>query len=209
MILDKTIWVEMFARTARLMKENKTLLSDIDSKFGDGDHGVTITKIADIFERSNEEWKSNDWTLREYFATIGDRVINVSGGSAGPLYGTFLVGLGECLKDERTADARLLKRILRSGLDELQFLTSAKVGDKTMMDTLIPAIDAATNGPDDIVKMLSLAKDAALAGAKASEQFISKFGRAKSYKEATIGTPDAGALSCTYIFLGFYEAVIS
>lgn len=209
MILDKTIWVAMFARTARLMKENKTLLSDIDSKFGDGDHGVTIAKIADIFERSNEEWKSNDWTLREYFATIGDRVINVSGGSAGPLYGTFLVGLGECLKDERTADAGLLKRILRSGLDELQFLTTAKVGDKTMMDTLIPAIDAATNGPDDIVKMLSLAKDAALAGAKASEQFISKFGRAKSYKEATIGTPDAGALSCTYIFLGFYEAVIS
>ena len=209
MILDKTIWAAMFARTARLMKENKTLLSDIDSKFGDGDHGVTIAKIADIFERSNEEWKSNDWTLREYFATIGDRVINVSGGSAGPLYGTFLVGLGECLKDERTADAGLLKRILRSGLDELQFLTTAKVGDKTMMDTLIPAIDAATNGPDDIVKMLSLAKDAALAGAKASEQFISKFGRAKSYKEATIGTPDAGALSCTYIFLGFYEAVIS
>lgn len=209
MILDKTSWVAMFTRTARLMKENKTLLSDIDSKFGDGDHGVTIAKIADIFERSNEEWKSNDWTLREYFATIGDRVINVSGGSAGPLYGTFLVGLGECLKDERTADARLLKRILRSGLDELQFLTTAKVGDKTMMDTLIPAIDAATNGPDDIVKMLSLAKDAALAGAKASEQFISKFGRAKSYKEATIGTPDAGALSCTYIFLGFYEAVIS
>ncbi len=209
MILDKTIWAAMFARTARLMKENKTLLSDIDSKFGDGDHGVTIAKIADIFERSNEEWKSNDWTLREYFATIGDRVINVSGGSAGPLYGTFLVGLGECLKDERTADAGLLKRILRSGLDGLQFLTTAKVGDKTMMDTLIPAIDAATNGPDDIVKMLSLAKDAALAGAKASEQFISKFGRAKSYKEATIGTPDAGALSCTYIFLGFYEAVIS
>ncbi len=209
MILNKTYWSSMFTCTARLMKENKKLLSEIDSKFGDGDHGVTIAKIADIFEVAVEEWKSNEWTLHDFFATIGDRVINVSGGSAGPLYGTFLAGLGECLSDETEADAPLLKRILHSGLVELQFLTNAKVGDKTMMDTLIPAINAATQGPDDVVEMLKLAKDAALAGAKASEGFVSKFGRAKSYKEATIGTPDAGALSCTYIFLGFYEAVIS
>lgn len=209
MILDKTNWSAMFASTAKYMKENKVLLSDIDSKFGDGDHGVTIAKIADIFEAAIEEWKHNDWSLKEFFAAIGVRVVNVSGGSAGPLYGTFLAGLGECLGDEKTSDAATLKRILRSGLDELQFLTNAKVGDKTMMDTLIPAIDAATNGPDDVVEMLRLAKDAAIAGSKASEGFISKFGRAKSYKEATIGTPDAGAVSCTYIFIGFYEAVLS
>jgi dihydroxyacetone kinase-like protein len=209
MILDKTNWSAMFAYTARLMIENKNLLSEIDSKFGDGDHGVTIAKIADIFNHAIEEWKTNQWTLREFFTTIGDRVINVNGGSAGPLYGTFLVGLGECLGDEQTSDATSLKRILRSGLDGLQSLTNAKVGDKTMMDTLIPAIDAATHGPDDIVELLRLAKDAAIAGSKASEGFISKFGRAKSYKEATIGTPDAGALSCTYIFIGFYEAVLS
>jgi dihydroxyacetone kinase-like protein len=209
MILDKSNWSAMFACTARLMKENKTLLSEIDSKFGDGDHGVTIAKIADIFEIAIEAWKNNDWTLKEFFATVGDRVINVSGGSAGPLYGTFLAGLGETLGAEKTADAQLLKRILRSGLDELQGLTNAKVGDKTMMDTLIPAIEAATDGPDDIVEILRLAKDAALAGAAASEGFVSKFGRAKSYKEATIGTPDAGAVSCTYIFLGFYAAVLS
>jgi len=209
MILDKTNWSAMFACTAKYMKENKVLLSDIDSKFGDGDHGVTIAKIADIFEAAIEEWKHNDWTLKEFFAEIGVRVVNVSGGSAGPLYGTFLAGLGECLGDEKTSDAATLKRILRSGLDELQFLTNAKVGDKTMMDTLIPAIDAATDGPDDVVEMLRLAKDAAIAGSKASEGFISKFGRAKSYKEATIGTPDAGAVSCTYIFIGFYEAVLS
>ncbi|TFG82883.1 MAG: Dak phosphatase, partial [Erysipelotrichales bacterium] len=64
MILDKTRWSAMFACTARRMKENKTLLSEIDSKFGDGDHGVTIAKIADIFEVAIEEWKNNDWTIK-------------------------------------------------------------------------------------------------------------------------------------------------
>ena len=209
MIIDKTIWSDMFTNSANLMKENKDILSDIDSRFGDGDHGVTISRIADVLLKAVEEWKSNDWTLKGFFSEIGNKITNVNGGSAGPLYGVFFSGLGECLNDETSCDAALLKKILRSGLDELQMLTNAKVGDKTIMDTMIPAIDAATSSPDDIVTILTNAKDAGLAGAKASEQFVSKYGRAKNYKEATIGTPDAGALSCTYIFIGFYQAVVS
>jgi len=209
MIIDKTLWSAMFIKTAELMKEGKDILSDIDSRFGDGDHGVTISRIADLLLKAVEEWQTNDWNLKAFFGEIGNKITNVNGGSAGPLYGVFFSGLGECLSNETSSDAALLKKILRSGLDELHLLTNAKVGDKTIMDTMIPAIDAATSSPDDVITILTNAKDAGLAGAKASEQFVSKYGRAKNYKEATIGTPDAGALSCTYIFLGFYQAVVS
>ncbi|MEG0593383.1 MAG: DAK2 domain-containing protein [Coprobacillus sp.] len=206
-MITRKDWNFVFQEISELMISNKALLTDIDAKFGDGDHGITIEKIAHIISRDATEWVESDKPLKSLFEVIGDHVTNVNGGSAGPLYGTYFGGLGEILNDEVEADASLLKKILESGLTELQYLSTAKVGDKTMMDTLIPATEAALKAPDDIDSIIVAAKDAAIQGAKASEGFISKFGRARSYKEKTIGTPDAGAQSCTYIFIGLYNAL--
>ena len=208
MILDKSHWVKMLRCVAVRLHENKLYLSEIDSKFGDGDHGVTMNKIADVIELTCDLWLQNDWTISQYFSDLGDRITNISGGSAGPLYGTFFSGLA-LEENQSVCDATYIKRMLNHGLEELQTITNAKVGDKTMMDTLIPAISAATSSPDDIKILLHNARDAAIEGAQASEHYISRFGRAKSYKEATIGTPDAGAVSCSYIFIGLYEGLLS
>ena len=82
-------------------------------------------------------------------------------------------------------------------------MSGATVGDKTMMDALIPASEsiAAYTGSDECELFASAAK-AAAEGAEASKQFVAKFGRARSYKEKTIGTPDAGAMSMSYFFQG-------
>jgi phosphoenolpyruvate---glycerone phosphotransferase subunit DhaL len=201
-------WSNMFNEVARLMIENKDILSEIDAKFGDGDHGITIEKIGNVIKTKVAVWLPSNEPLKSLFDEIGNAVTNISGGSAGPLYGTYLGGFKEVLEDEVEVDAPLLKKIMKSGLTELQYLSTAKVGDKTMMDTLIPATEAAQNAPDDIVEILIAMKDAAIDGAEKSKDFISKFGRAKSYKEQTIGTPDAGATSCTFIFIGFYNAIV-
>ena len=71
-----------------------------------------------------------------------------------------------------------------------------------MMDALIPAVEAAQNAKDDVMAVLEAAKEAAARGAKESEQYVSKYGRARSYKEKTIGTPDAGAVSMSWFFQG-------
>lgn len=206
MIITKERWISIFQNISELMIENKEILSDIDSKFGDGDHGITIERIGMVIKDKSQEWKEKNQSLKGFFQEIGDAVININGGSAGPLYGTYLSGLGEDLdEDIINVDGKTLKKILSSGLTELQYLTTAKVGDKTMMDTLIPATEAALNASDNVLDVVTKAKDAALEGAEKSKDFISKFGRAKSYKEKTIGTPDAGATSCTYIFLGLYN----
>ena len=207
MIITKERWISIFQNISELMIENKEILSDIDSKFGDGDHGITIERIGMVIKDKSQEWKEKNQSLKGFFQEIGDAVININGGSAGPLYGTYLSGLGEDLdEDIINVDGKTLKKILSSGLTELQYLTTAKVGDKTMMDTLIPATEAALNASDNVLDIVIKAKDAALEGAEKSKDFISKFGRAKSYKEKTIGTPDAGATSCTYIFLGLYNS---
>lgn len=206
-VITRKDWYDVFQEISKLMSSNKDLLSEIDAKFGDGDHGITIEKIARLMDKVSNEWVNTDAGLKTLFSEIGTGVTNVNGGSAGPLYGTYFGGLGEELQDEAEADAALLKVILKSGLTELQYLSNAKVGDKTMMDTLIPATEAALKAPDDIKEIVTAAKDAALKGAKESENYISKFGRARSYKEKTIGTPDAGAQSCTYIFTGLYNVL--
>lgn len=206
MVITKERWISIFQNISELMIENKEILSDIDSKFGDGDHGITIERIGTVIKDKSQEWKEKNQSLKGFFQEIGDAVTNINGGSAGPLYGTYLSGLVEDLdEDIINVDGKILKKILSSGLTELQYLTTAKVGDKTMMDTLIPATEAALNASDNVLDIVTKAKDAALEGAEKSKDFISKFGRAKSYKEKTIGTPDAGATSCTYIFLGLYN----
>ena len=89
----------------------------------------------------------------------------------------------------------------------MEDITNAKVGDKTMMDALIPAVAAAVAAEGDCLAILEAAAEAAARGAKESEQYVSKFGRARSYKEQTIGTPDAGAVSTWLFFAGLCDGL--
>ncbi|WP_297434531.1 dihydroxyacetone kinase subunit L, partial [uncultured Cetobacterium sp.] len=163
MVITKERWISIFQNISELMIENKEILSDIDSKFGDGDHGITIERIGMVIKDKSQEWKEKNQSLKGFFQEIGDAVTNINGGSAGPLYGTYLSGLGEDLdEDIINVDGKTLKKILSSGLTELQYLTTAKVGDKTMMDTLIPATEAALNASDNVLDTVTKAKDAAL-----------------------------------------------
>ncbi|MFR1637883.1 MAG: DAK2 domain-containing protein [Eggerthellaceae bacterium] len=106
------------------------------------------------------------------------------------------------MKTTRTSCPPAARHMFAGCLAEMQDITNAQVGDKTMMDA-IPAVEAAqaceAEG-DDAAAVFAAAAEAAEAGARASEGFASKFGRARSYGDATIGTPDAGAVS-TSLFL--------
>ncbi|MFI3306950.1 MAG: dihydroxyacetone kinase subunit L [Mycoplasmatota bacterium] len=205
--IKKEDWSNIFNNIANLMIEHKDELTAIDAKFGDGDHGVTVEKIANVIKEKVEEWNNSNEPLKTLVGNIGFSVTNVNGGSAGPLYGTYFTGLGECLNDEIEVDALLLKKMFSTALEELQYITTAKVGDKTMMDTLIPVSNAIKDANDDILDISTKAKDEALKGAEDSKNFVAKYGRARNFKEEAIGTPDAGALSCTYIFIGMHNAL--
>ena len=190
----------MLLCAAALWRKNDALLSEIDSRFGDGDHGVTIGKIANVFEDRVKDWK--DESIREFIETLSNSVLGVSGGSAGPLYGTLIGGLAVPLGDEKQLDGAMLKKMLQGSVDEMSALTKARVGDKTMMDALIPAVRAASGAGGDIRDILTAASQAAVDGAEHTKSIASKFGRARSYGDRTIGTPDAGAVSTSLFFQG-------
>lgn len=205
MLLLKPEVEKMLRGVVRLWNENKDRLSEIDSRFGDGDHGVTIGKIAGLMERSLDAWEDDD--IETFIQDLGDDTMEIGGGSAGPLYGTLIGGLAEPLTGGEGIDGAGLKAMFAGSLSAMEDITTAKVGDKTMMDALIPAVEAAAQASDDVMEILKAAAEAAEQGAKESENYVSRFGRARSYKEQTIGTPDAGAVSTSLFFKGLYEGL--
>ena len=205
MLLSKPEIEKMFHKVAEIWQENKDYLSEIDSRFGDGDHGVTIGKIASLIEKKLAAWEDDD--IEELLEDLGDSTMEIGGGSAGPLYGTLIGGLSGPLNGGGAIGEGLLKEMFTECQSAMEDITNAKVGDKTMMDALIPAVAAAEAAEGDCLAILEAAKEAAARGAKESEQYVSKFGRARSYKEQTIGTPDAGAVSTSLFFAGLCDGL--
>ena len=130
-------------------------------------------------------------------------VMALNGGSAVPLWNTWLDGMQEEAPEGSEIDMAGLKTIFAKALEELDDMSGAKVGDKTMMDAVILASAAIAAYPGESeAELFTLAAQAAEEGAENSKNFVSKFGRAKSYGARTIGTPGAGAVSMACFFHG-------
>ena len=178
-------------------------LTEIDSHFGDADHGLTMVKIANAIEGAVAE---ADGGIQEMLDDAAMAVMVLNGGSAVPLWNTWLDALQEAAPEGDTADAAQLKAMFANALEDLSDMSGAKVGDKTMMDAFIPACEAIAACEGDEAALFDAAAQAAEAGAENTKNFASKFGRAKSYGDKTIGTPDAGAVSLARFFKGLVQA---
>lgn len=178
-------------------------LSDIDARFGDADHGLTMSKIAGAISGAVS---ASEGGIQSMLDDAAMAVMELNGGSAVPLWNTWLDGLQEGAAEGDEISIEGLKDMFAHALSALEDISGAKVGDKTMMDALIPATDAvgAYEGSDE-AGLFAAAAAAAAEGAENSKNFVSKFGRAKSYGEQTIGTPDAGAVSMACFFRGLAE----
>ena len=179
-------------------------LTEIDSRFGDADHGLTMAKIAGAISKAVEE---SDGGIQSMLDDAAMAVMSLNGGSAVPLWNTWLDGMQEDAPEGEEIDIPGIQAIFAKAFEEIDDMSGAKVGDKTMMDALIPASEAsaAYSGTSE-EELFAAAARAAADGVEASKQFVSKFGRAKSYGAKTIGTPDAGAVSMSCFFQGLAQA---
>lgn len=179
-------------------------LTDIDSRFGDADHGLTMAKIGRMIKTAVEESEGGIQTMLDDAAMA---VLALNGGSAVPLWNTWLDGMQEAAPDEDEIDIPAVQEIFANGLAEFEDMSGASVGDKTILDALKPATDAITGyaGTSE-QEMFEAAAATALAGMESTKEFTAKYGRAKSYGAKTIGTPDAGASSMARFFEGLSEA---
>lgn len=175
-------------------------LTEIDSKFGDADHGLTMHKIAAAIKDSVIESAGD---IKEMLDDAAMAVMGLNGGSAVPLWNSWLDGMQEGAPEAEEIDVAGVKAMFAAAFEALDDMSGAKVGDKTMMDTVIPASEAiASYDGDSVSELFSIAAEAAKKGAENSKNFVSKFGRAKTFGAKTIGTPDAGAMSMAKFFEG-------
>ena len=179
-------------------------LTEIDSKFGDADHGLTMAKIARAITEAVDQSEGGIQSMLDDAAMA---VMSLNGGSAVPLWNTWLDGMQEAAPEGEEIDVPGLQAVFARALEELNEMSGAQVGDKTMMDALIPASRAiAAYAGTDEAGLFAAAAEAAAEGAENTKNFVSKFGRAKSYGTQTIGTPDAGAVSMSCFFQGLARA---
>jgi dihydroxyacetone kinase-like protein len=191
---------------AARVKENHELLSRLDAATGDGDHGVTMKRVAEaIIESAAEGQSLGAGPLLEQ---VGWSVMSVDGGSTSPLLGSFFMGMSEAVGGSETLDSQALAAAFSAGLAKLRAQTPAQIGDKTMVDALAPAVNAlcqaAESGAEPGV-LLAEAADAAQRGAEKTSEFQARFGRARNLGPRTIGHVDPGATSIALLLAGFRD----
>ncbi len=193
----------MLDNALKNIKAREDEFSKLDAVIGDGDHGQAIvTAMSAIVATAQKgmEFKSmlNDMGF--------DVMLQVSG-STSTLLGAFFLGMSDGAEGTEL-DAAGVKKMFAGGLDNVKKQTKAQQGDKTMMDALIPAVEAIQAcESDDIKEILQAGAVAALKGAEDTVQMKANFGRARNYGERSIGYADSGATSWSCMFASFAEAL--
>ena len=210
--MDDTIGIKDFERMIRSaadkIRANRDELSKMDSAIGDGDHGMTIARAVTIAEKVIDESEKKE--LKGLLKDVGWGVMGVDGGATGPLLGSFLMGLSNGVDEQNVIDSPTLAAMFEAGLAGVCRQSKAQIGDKTLMDALLPAVDAIRQAVDagkSIKEALQKEAEAAENGAVSTKEFKARFGRAKNLGDRTIGFQDPGATSMALIFQGFFEGL--
>lgn len=175
--------------------EHEEELGRIDAVAGDGDHGVGMARGS---RAAADAADAADGGVGAVLGAAGDAFADKAGGTSGILWGILLSAIGASLGDIETITAGRLCGGVRQGAETLQRIGKAQLGDKTMLDALIPFVDeldARVEAGDDLATAWTTAADVAVEAAEATKDLTPKIGRARPLAERSVGTPDAGATS--------------
>ena len=205
--VDYNAFVAMLNAAAEEIRANHELLSQLDSVGGDGDHGTTMVRAMTKLVQAVESAQSDD--LKTLLHDVGWAILGVDGGATGPLLGMFFISMAEAAPNGGVCTSEGLTALFAAGLAGVRAQTKAQPGDKTMMDALVPAVEALCNAPPDadVCAMMDEAAREARLGAEGTSKMQARFGRARNIKEQSIGTQDPGATSVALIFNGFRKGL--
>ena len=185
-MLDADFFRRWMTATATSVDREAERLTALDSAIGDADHGSNMQRgFAAV--RTTLENEAPD-TPGAVLMLSGRQLISTVGGASGPLYGTLLRRTGKALGEAAEVGEEQLAEALRAGVQGVMKLGGAAPGDKTMVDALLPAVEALGNG-------FGAAREAAEKGAKDTVPLLARKGRASYLGERSIGHQDPGATS--------------
>ena len=183
----------------KAVQDNKQYLGDVDGLIGDGDHGMNMNKGFTLYSMQLGDEKT---TFTNGLFELGKVLLNKIGGSMGPIYGTVFMEMADQGDEVEEIDLQLFINMMEAGLEGLYDIVDARPGDKTLVDTLFPALEALkaaqTQGrdfPDALDDMVAAARQ----GKDSTKDLVAKYGRSARLGERSRGVLDAGATSCFII----------
>lgn len=195
-------------KMVKAIQDNKDYLGEVDGLIGDGDHGMNMNKGFTMF---GKQYAEEDFTFADGLYNLGNILFSQIGGSMGPIYGTVFMDMADAGEDLEEIGAAELADMLAAGLAGLQEIVEAQVGDKTLVDTLSPSVDALKNAAaagTDLAEALKEMKDAAQKGMESTKDLVAKFGRSSRLGERSRGVLDAGSVSCCIILQAMADGIL-
>lgn len=190
---------------ADVIVANKAHLSEIDGLIGDGDHGINMAKG---FGRAGQKVEDPNISLDQALRILSDVLMSEIGGSMGPLYGFMFEGMAKEVAGRPAIDAAGFSAVMNAALSGVRRTGSAQVGDKTLIDCLVPAIAAFDAARDrGFAVALQEMSEAAVKGRDSTVDLVAKVGRASRLGERSRGVPDAGATSCCLILTTLADSI--
>lgn len=180
---------------AASIHEHHVELTTLDRAIGDGDHGANLDRgFKAVVAKLDADQPDTPGRVLKLVATT---LISTVGGASGPLFGTAFLRAATAVGDAPELDAAAVAAALTAARDGVVARGKAELEDKTMVDALTPAVEAATG--DSVATLLASAADAAERGAAATEPLVARKGRASYLGERSAGHVDPGARSTAYL----------
>ncbi len=206
-MLSTQDWLTILHRIAGVFERSRERLNALDGAIGDGDHGVSMVVGFRAVLQAIESY-TGDEALDRLFREAGEAFLAAVGGAIGPLIGTMFTDAGKKLAGCSAFGAAQFREMLTAMESAVVRRGKAEIGDKTILDSLHPAVEAVRALPAaDLPELCRAAAEAAEQGAEATAALISKRGRSARLGERTLGHPDAGATSLSLILQTIAESI--
>lgn len=213
--LDNMIYI--VDKMSECIIKNEVPFCELDAHAGDGDFGMSVAKG---FKQLKREWADimahETSTIGEFLGACSMVIMEYCGGASGPIWGSAFRAAGKKADGKTKLTVSEFADMMQAAVKGIQatgersFGRGAVVGDKTLIDALVPCADAWTQCAKDnmtVKETFHKAAEAAVAGAKATEDIVARMGRAGTVGDRSLGYPDAGAYALGVIFTEIAKAL--
>ena len=198
--------IKILERMAAVIQQNKDYLTELDMPIGDSDHGINLARGFQAVESKLPALADKD--MGTIFKTVGMTLVSTVGGASGPLYGTAFMRASMKVPGKTELNMEDFAAMLEAAIDGVKIRGKSIPGEKTMLDAMVPAMEAlrAAEGQSP-AQMLAAAHAAAQIGVEKTKAMVATKGRASYLGERSVGHQDPGATSFT-LLLGVVAAAV-
>jgi dihydroxyacetone kinase-like protein len=193
MSLTPALLPDLIAAIIKTIDENAEEVTALDQAIGDGDHVINLQRGLQALAAQSPQWLELDWASA--WQKIGMTLMSTVGGASGSLYGTLFVSMSKAAR-EQTLDVAVFANVFQQGVEAMKQRGKSDIGEKTMLDVLIPVAKTLTEIAAEAKPLPEVLKElpsVAIAGMESTRDMLATKGRASFMEERSLGCIDAGA----------------